>query len=278
MISFDAYRLQMSDVTLLARGGQKIVYSAKHPQYGDIVIKLYFRLDDPRSLREIDISQNNSFDCVPVMFETGHVVYEGSETLYIIEQRIHGDDLRRRLDCGERFNLRQAVDFLDQGLCFIKSIEKKGIIHRDIKPENIIISADGRVYFLDFGIARVIGVSSLTKTEAALGPHTPGYAAPEQFNNLKSNLDSRADLFSIGVVTYECLTGKNPFREGARSPLEILQKTETLTPVAHSIAGDVHQQFMALLSSLMGKYPSRRPKDAEQALGWLTAAKQTFEL
>ena len=171
MISFDAYRLQMSDVTLLARGGQKIVYSAKHPQYGDIVIKLYFRLDDPRSLREIDISQNNSFDCVPVMFETGHVVYEGSETLYIIEQRIHGDDLRRRLDCGERFNLRQAVDFLDQGLCFIKSIEKKGIIHRDIKPENIIISADGRVYFLDFGIARVIGVSSLTKTEAALGPH-----------------------------------------------------------------------------------------------------------
>lgn len=277
MISFDAYRLQMSDVTLVARGGQKIVYSAKHPQYGDIVIKLYFRLDDPRSLREIDISQSNSFDCVPTMFETGHLVYEGSETLYTLEQRIHGDDLRKRLDGGERFNLRQAVDFLDQGLCFIKSIEEKGIIHRDIKPENIIISEDGRVYFLDFGIARVIGVSSLTKTEAVMGPHTPGYAAPEQFNNLKSNIDSRTDLFSIGVVTYECLTGKNPFREGARSHLEILQKTETVTPVAHIIVGDVHQQFMALLSSLMGKYPSRRPKDAEQALGWLNAAKQTFE-
>jgi len=79
------------------------------------------------------------------------------------------------------------------------------------------------------------------------------------------------------VVTYECLSGKNPFREGATSHLDILQRTETITPVSFQIAGDTQQQFMGLLSSLMGKFPSRRPKDANQALNWLSAAKSTLQ-
>ena len=126
------------------------------------------------------------------------------------------------------------------------------------------------------GIARIIGADSLTKTEALMGPHTPGYSAPEQFNNLKKEIDSRADIFSLGVVTYECITGTNPFREGSDNALEVLQKTETITPVQYLIKGDTQSQFMALLGTMMGKYPSRRPKTAEQALGWLKAAKQTF--
>jgi serine/threonine-protein kinase len=132
------------------------------------------------------------------------------------------------------------------------------------------------VFFLDFGIARILDVQSLTNTGAIVGPHTPGYAAPEQFNNLKNDIDSRADLFSIGVVTYECITGKNPFSDGATSHMEILQRTETISPVTFQIAGDTQQQFMGLLSSLMGKYPSRRPTNATQALSWLNAAKSTF--
>ena len=203
--------------------------------------------------------------------------YEGKETLYTIEQRIMGEVLRKRIEQGSRFSLQEAVNLLEQGLLFINQLEDKKIIHRDIKPENIIVSEDGTVYFLDFGIARALEMESLTKTEAVLGPHTPGYAPPEQFNNLKNDIDSRADLFSLGVVVYECLTGKNPFREGARSALEILQKTETITPVIYTVRGDTQQQFMALLGSLMGKYPSRRPKDAKQALDWLTAAKPTLQ-
>ena len=78
------------------------------------------------------------------------------------------------------------------------------------------------------------------------------------------------------VVSYECITEKNPFRENAANALEVLQKTETITPVNYSINGDTQKQFMALLGSMMGKYPSRRPKTAEQALGWLRAAKSTF--
>ncbi|MDR1246445.1 MAG: serine/threonine protein kinase [Clostridiales Family XIII bacterium] len=275
MRDFREFEATLSNLTQIARGGQKVVYSATHPDFGSVVVKLFFKTD-ARSQREIDISADSGFDCVPRIYETGHVTYTGSETLYIIEQRVDGEELRKRLERGERFILNEAADFLEQGLLFIKQLEEKNIVHRDIKPENIIV-ADGKVYFLDFGIARILGVPSLTKTEAIVGPHTPGYAAPEQFNNLKSDIDSRADLFSIGVVTYECLSGKNPFSEGAVSHLDILQRTETITPISFQVPGDTQQQFMGLLSSLMGKFPSRRPKDATQALNWLSAAKSTFQ-
>lgn len=276
MRDFKELEETLSDLTQMARGGQKIVYSATHPTFGSVVLKLFFETG-ARSQREIDINSETSFDCVPKIYETGHVTYTGSDMLYIIEQRVDGEELRKRLVRGERFKLKEAVGFLKQGLVFIKQLEEKKIVHRDIKPENIIIAADGKVYFLDFGIARVLDVSSLTKTEAQIGPHTPGYAAPEQFNNLKSYIDSRADLFSIGVVTYECLSGNNPFSEGAIDSLDILQRTETITPVSFQIIGDTQQQFMGLLSSLMGKYPSRRPRNATQALSWLSAAMSTLK-
>ncbi|MDR1204201.1 MAG: serine/threonine protein kinase [Peptococcaceae bacterium] len=276
MRDFKELEATFSDLKILARGGQKVVYSATHPIFGCVVVKLFFKTD-ARSQREIDISANSDFDCVPAIYEIGHVTYVGADTLYVVEQRVDGEELRKRIERGERFTLKEAVDFLGQGLAFIKQLEDKNIVHRDIKPENIIVSADRKVYFLDFGIARILGVPSLTKTEALIGPHTPGYAAPEQFNNLKSDIDSRADLFSIGVVTYECLSGKNPFNEGATSHLDILQRTETITPVSFQIQGDTQQQFMGLLSSLMGKFPSRRPKDATQALNWLSAAKSTLQ-
>ena len=263
-------------VNLLARGGQKIVFDALHKNYGNCVVKLFFKLSDPRSLREIQIGKNLDISMVPKIYETGTIEYENIETLYIIEQKVFGTELRQLLNQGIRFSLKEAVCFLEQGLHFIEKMEGEGIVHRDIKPENIILSNDKNVYFLDFGIARILGADSLTRTEAMMGPHTPGYAAPEQFNNLKKDIDSRADIFSLGVVTYECITGTNPFREGSSNALEVLQRTETITPVQYVIEGDSQSQFMALLGSMMGKYPSRRPKTAEQALGWLNASKSTF--
>ena len=267
---------EFEKIELMARGGQKIVFDGVHNSYGETVIKLYFQLNDPRSLREIQIERDLNLSMVPKIYETGTIEYEGTETLYIIEQKVKGTELRKVLESGKRFSLEEAVTFLEQGLEFIACIEKTGIVHRDIKPENIIRADDGRIFFLDFGIARILGADSLTRTGAMMGPHTPGYAAPEQFNNLKKEIDSRADIFSLGVVTYECITGKNPFREGSINALEVLQKTETITPVQYSIKGDTQSQFMALLGAMMGKYPSRRPRTAKQAIDWLKVAKKTF--
>ena len=267
---------EFEKIELMARGGQKIVFDGVHNSYGETVIKLYLQLNDPRSLREIQIERDLNLSMVPKIYETGTIEYEGTETLYIIEQKVKGTELRKVLESGKRFSLEEAVTFLEQGLEFIACIENKGIVHRDIKPENIIRADDGRIFFLDFGIARILGADSLTRTGAMMGPHTPGYAAPEQFNNLKKEIDSRADIFSLGVVTYECITGKNPFREGFINALEVLQKTETITPVQYSIKGDTQSQFMALLGAMMGKYPSRRPRTAKQAIDWLKVAKKTF--
>ena len=267
---------EFEKIELMARGGQKIVFDGVHNSYGETDIKLYFQLNDPRSLREIQIERDLNLSMVPKIYETGTIEYEGTETLYIIEQKVKGTELRKVLESGKRFSLEEAVTFLEQGLEFIACIENKGIVHRDIKPENIIRADDGRIFFLDFGIARILGADSLTRTGAMMGPHTPGYAAPEQFNNLKKEIDSRADIFSLGVVTYECITGKNPFREGSINALEVLQKTETITPVQYSIKGDTQSQFMALLGAMMGKYPSRRPRTAKQAIDWLKVAKKTF--
>jgi len=276
MCDFDSIKATLTNFSQIKRGGQKVVFSATHPKYGDIVLKLFFKID-VRAQREISINETFQFDCVPTIYETGHVIYEGIDTLYIFEQKINGIELRERIANGGRFTLKEAVCFLEQGLTFIRQLEEKNIVHRDIKPENIIISDKGKVFFLDFGIARIIGAASLTNTMALAGPHTPGYSAPEQFNNLKNDIDSRADLFSLGVVTYECLSGHNPFSDGATSHLDILQRTETITPVSFQVPGDTQQQFMGLLSSLMGKFPSRRPKDATQALSWLNATKLTLQ-
>lgn len=176
---------EFAKIELMARGGQKIVFDGVHNSYGETVIKLYFQLNDPRSLREIQIERDLNLSMVPKIYETGTIEYEGTETLYIIEQKVKGTELRKVLESGKRFSLEEAVTFLEQGLEFIACIENKGIVHRDIKPENIIRADDGRIFFLDFGIARILGADSLTRTGAMMGPHTPGYAAPEQFNNYK---------------------------------------------------------------------------------------------
>jgi eukaryotic-like serine/threonine-protein kinase len=96
-----------------------------------------------------------------------------------------------------------------------------------------------RLQPIDFDIARHLRLESLTATAAAFGQFTWGYAPPEQCRNIKAQIDARSDLFALGVTLYECATGSNPFRKGARDPLEILSRIEgmPLPPLSLSIGG-----------------------------------------
>ena len=96
---------EFGKIELMARGGQKIVFDGVHNSYGETVIKLYFQLNDPRSIREIQIEKGLSLSMVPKIYETGIIEYEGTETLYIIEQKVKGTELRKVLESGRRFSL-----------------------------------------------------------------------------------------------------------------------------------------------------------------------------
>jgi serine/threonine protein kinase len=160
MPDFDSLKANLSNLTHIACGGQKVVFSATHPSYGNVVLKLFFEMD-ARSQREIDISQGSDFGCVPTIYETGRINYEGADTLYVIEQRVDGEELYKRIDRGERFTLEEVADFLEQGLRFIKQLEGKNIVHRDIKPENIMISANGTMQSMCKDLSSLWGGASV---------------------------------------------------------------------------------------------------------------------
>ena len=275
MLTFDEFKngFDKFSVNPLAAGGQKVVYKASHPLYGEVVVKI-LKEKDARTGREIQIVRANDFRAVPKIYDVVDIEYQGGCTEAIVEQLIEGEGLREIIDSGKRYSLYEAADFLQKSLEFLVEISDKRIVHRDIKPENIIMVGNNPV-FLDFGIARVLDARSLTRT-GQMGPNTPGYAAPEQFNGMKDKIDGRADLFSIGVVTYELITGKNPFIENAINAYQIYNNTVTITPVSHHIPGDTQHQFMGLLNSLMSKQLAARPRNARQALDWLASARGTF--
>ena len=164
-------RFASFDDSEIAKGGQKVVFSAFHPEYGDVVVKVLLKVD-ARTTREIEIMNKHQFSAVPRLFEVEQVEFRGSESLVLVEQRINGSSLRDIVASGKRYSLAEAVDFLEQSLVFIDEISKRNIVHRDIKPENIMLTDDSRYFFLDFGIARVLDAESITETGFG-GPNTP---------------------------------------------------------------------------------------------------------
>lgn len=106
MITVEDFSKAYTNLEMLARGGQKIVFSAYNERYGSVVVKLFFRLDDPRSTREIEIGQQYPINAVPKIFETGLLLYEKTETLYIVEQKIDGRELRKVISTGHLFPWR----------------------------------------------------------------------------------------------------------------------------------------------------------------------------
>jgi serine/threonine-protein kinase len=114
-----------------------------------------------------------------------------------------------------------------------------------------------------------LNLTSLTLTAAAVGPHTPGYGAPELFQYDKAKINSKADLFSVGVVVYQAIFGRHPFITGKEADLnEIWYRTATVMPKDDLIPGDTDSQLFGLIQTLMQKQVSKRPPSAKKALEW----------
>ena len=198
----------------IAVGGFGIIYKAWDPFIKrKVAIKMCAIPDDEvrqRFRQEAQFVGNLVHRNITLVFDYGSV----EDTPYIVQEFLSGYDLDELLKEGVITDEDTIVSILLQvceGLLFA---HEKGIVHRDIKPSNIRVLEDGTVKIMDFGIAKsVLAASSLTQTGIALG--TAGYLAPEQIQGLQ--VDGRTDIFALGVVAFELVTGVRPFESSTLS-------------------------------------------------------------
>ena len=196
----------------------------------------------------------------------GADVYDGRPVIAM--ELIEGVTLSEFLK-GGRIAPAVAYQILEQLLSAVGYAHSKGVVHRDIKPDNIFITNDGRVKLADFGIARVDdGDNKKTKVGTVLG--TPGYMAPEQA--LGKAVDQRTDLFAIGIIAYEMLSGVNPFGAGTGidSTALIYQIVHENPPyLADDVCKDLPADIRPAITAALAKDPAHRPANAEIFLAML---------
>jgi len=259
----------LTNIASFRTGGQKSVYRATHPTHGEIVLKLISpQTQFERVEREIEVVRRLGIANVPQIYETGYVDLACGKIFFMLEQYVDGVTLREKYGTsGAQVKMTKgdAVILLRTMLDVIVKLEQEHIIHRDIKPENILVGNDGTYWLIDFGAARDLDGSTLTMT-GKCAPLTPGYAAPEQFKaELKKQLDSRADLFAIGVTVYELVSGSNPFVRPGYGAYDVLRSTIVETADTLDIPGDESGELAGFVKTLMQKNPTFRPPTAKWA-------------
>ena len=181
-----------------------------------------------------------------------------------IEERIDGENLN---NCRNKFTNEDTVSSLIlqliDGLRLLWEHEQR-IVHRDLKPDNILICKDGNPVIIDLGIVREEGSVGLTNTFAQWGPCSPAYASPEQAKNEKSIISFRSDIFALGTIAYELISGTNPFVQSQTDPIEIvLQRVIDHEPPNLSSLGKASEEFSRFIARLMAKEPYQRFRTVE---------------
>ncbi len=196
---------------LVGRGAMGVVYSAVDPGLGRLVaIKTMSMADSPheaelrlRFLREAQAAGQLQHPNII----TVHELFEEGDTAYLVMELLEGAPLSSILRRKKKLTLGQKLSIVDQIASGLSEAHAHKIVHRDLKPSNVFVLRSGVVKVLDFGVAKV-GEGELTKAGTVFG--TVEYMAPEQMRG--QVVTTQADIFSLGVVSYELLTGRNPFR------------------------------------------------------------------
>src|SRR6266513_1101296 len=246
----------------LGRGAMGIVYRA-----GDLVLVREVALetllaDLPedvieevriRFLRVARSAGRLSHPNIVTIFDVGQ---EG-ETAYIAMELLQGRSLHQMLKDPQRIPFHTAADIIAQVAEALEHAHKFSIVHRDVKPANVVVAPSGRAKLTDFGVAYV-PASNVTQTGSALG--SPRYMAPEQV--LGQPIDSRTDLFSLGVVLYEVLTKRTPFEWPGDTPVFALMQRIAGEP--HPPLRQIDPQIPAGFDRIMDRALAKRPQDRYQ--------------
>jgi eukaryotic-like serine/threonine-protein kinase len=177
---------------------------------------------------------------------------------YLVMELVDGPSLETVLACGP-LDARRAMDIIAQAAAGLQAAHAAGMIHRDVKPGNLLLAPGGTVKITDFGIAHTIGSAPVTDSGELVG--TPGYLAPERVTGEQATPAS--DLYSLGIVAYECLTGAPPFT-GLPLVVALAQRDSPLPPLPPSVSADVG----AFVARLTAKDPAHRMSSAAEAAVW----------
>lgn len=259
----------------LGKGAMGIVYLARDPLIGRLVALKTFRLGfsvgdrDVEQFRARFIREAQSAGILshPGIVTVHDVVERSEEGLaFIAMEYVRGTNLKMLLQGDAPLDLAFVADVISQIAAALDYAHAHGVIHRDVKPANVILTGDGKVKLTDFGIAR-LDSSNLTQEGQMLG--TPNYMAPEQV--MGKEVDHRADLFSLGVVLYEMLTGHKPFAGENLTQVSHRIVYEPFTP-PEKFVRDLPPALRAVLVKSLEKSPDDRYSTASELARDLTAA------
>ena len=209
----------------LGRGGMGKVYRVLDKKLNEEVALKLIKPEissDKRTLErfknELKLARKVSQKNVGRMFDMG----EETGTHYITMEYVPGEDLKSSIKRFGQLSVSKSLDIAKQICEGLSEAHKSGIVHRDLKPSNIIIDKQGNVRIMDFGIARSIKDKGLTGEGVIIG--TPEYMSPEQVEG--KEVDPRSDIYSLGVVLYEMMTGRPPFEGDTPLAVAVLHKSE----------------------------------------------------
>ena len=253
----------------IGSGGMGMVYRAHDRELGEVVALKTLRpelLQDAslveRFKSEIRLARHISDKHVVRTHDLG----ERDGVYFLTMEYVEGITVRELLDTRGRLAVAPALAIASQLAQSLAAAHEQGIIHRDIKPQNLLLDATGTLKVMDFGVARLAaGSSGLTEVGMLIG--TPSYMAPEQL--LGDSFDQRIDLYAVGVVLFECLTGRLPFE--APSTVALIAKLLRETaPLATSLNPEIPAGLDALVQRLLAKEPDQRVPSARELIRLLS--------
>jgi len=216
---------------LLGQGGMGAVYKARDTELERLVALKLIRPElasHPEILRrfkqELILAREVTHRNVIRIFDLG----QAQGIKFITMEYVEGRDLKGLIHEKGKFTAEEAVPIVLQIAAALEAAHTAGVVHRDLKPQNVMSDKDGRVYVMDFGIARSLEHQGMTQTGALMG--TPEYMSPEQAKGEK--VDARSDLFALGIIFYEMLTGISPFKAETAMAMMFKRTQERATPLS----------------------------------------------
>lgn len=258
----------------LGEGGMGLVYRVRDRETSEILALKLLRPEiarDPAMMErfkdEIRLARRITHKNVCRIYDFNRV----DDLAYITMEYVDGESLRAYLKRANKLPAERVIDLARQIAAGLGEAHAQGVVHRDLKPENVLLARDGMVKLMDFGIARALG-GNTTTTQTVIG--TPGYMAPEQSQG--KVVDQRADLYALGLILYECLTGQRAF-SGA-TPVEVALKQLKERPVPpRKFMSSTPPHLEAIVMRCLEKEPARRFASAaelQRALAQPGAASQ----